>query len=40
MPTLNSNTQVELLEGSGVANGIMTANVKCRPLLSLLEHDY
>lgn len=30
MPTLNSNTQVELLEGSGVANGVMTANVKCR----------
>ncbi|KAF1924003.1 iron reductase domain protein [Didymella exigua CBS 183.55] len=29
MPTLNSNTQVELLEGSGVSNGIMTANVKC-----------
>lgn len=29
MPTLNSDTQVELLEGSGVANGIMTANVKC-----------
>lgn len=30
MPTLNSNTQVELLEGSGVSNGVMTANVKCR----------
>lgn len=30
MPTLNSNTQVELLEGSGVANGVMTANVKCK----------
>lgn len=29
MPKLNSNTQVELLEGSGVSNGIMTANVKC-----------
>jgi len=29
MPTLNSNTKVELLEGSGVSNGIMTANVKC-----------
>jgi hypothetical protein len=30
MPTLNSNAQVELLEGSGVTNGIMLANVKCR----------
>ncbi|KAF9690970.1 hypothetical protein EKO04_011248 [Ascochyta lentis] len=29
MPTLSSATQVELLEGSGVSNGIMTANVKC-----------
>ncbi|KAJ4348955.1 hypothetical protein N0V95_005003 [Ascochyta clinopodiicola] len=29
MPTLNSNTKVELLEGSGVSNGVMTANVKC-----------
>ncbi|KAJ4400141.1 hypothetical protein N0V91_008932 [Didymella pomorum] len=29
MPTLNSNTKVELLEGSGVSNGILTANVKC-----------
>lgn len=30
MPTLNSDTQVELLEGSGVSNGVMTANVKCK----------
>lgn len=30
MPTLNSDTQVELLEGSGVSDGIMTANVKCK----------
>lgn len=28
-PDLNSEAQVTLLEGSGVANGIMTANVKC-----------
>lgn len=28
-PSLNSNTQVTLLEGSGVSNGVMTANVKC-----------
>ena len=34
MPTLNSDVQVELLEGSGVSNGIMTANVKCE-LLSM-----
>lgn len=25
-----STAQVELLDGSGVVNGIMTANVKCR----------
>ncbi|KAF2032415.1 hypothetical protein EK21DRAFT_110087 [Setomelanomma holmii] len=29
MPTSNNNAQVTLLEGSGVSNGIMTANVKC-----------
>ncbi|KAJ8117537.1 hypothetical protein OPT61_g1295 [Boeremia exigua] len=29
MPTLNSAAQAELLEGSGVSNGIMTANIKC-----------
>jgi len=28
-PTFNSNTQVELLAGSGVSNGVMTANIKC-----------
>ncbi|KAH7548655.1 integral membrane protein [Bipolaris maydis] len=28
-PTPNSNAQVTLLEGSGVSNGVMTANVKC-----------
>jgi hypothetical protein len=28
-PSLNSAAQVTLLEGSGVSNGIMTANVKC-----------
>ncbi|KAF1832869.1 CBD9-like protein [Decorospora gaudefroyi] len=28
-PNFNGDAQVELLEGSGVANGIMTANVKC-----------
>jgi hypothetical protein len=44
MPTLNSDTQVELLEGSGVSNGIMTANVKCERILSsfagpLLTYD-
>lgn len=30
MPTSNGDAQVELLEGSGVSNGLMTANVKCR----------
>lgn len=29
MPSFNSEAQVELLEGSGVANGVMVANVKC-----------
>lgn len=39
MPTFNGNTQVELLEGSGVSNGIMTANVKCKFLvLQALTH--
>ncbi|EUC34053.1 iron reductase domain protein [Bipolaris zeicola 26-R-13] len=28
-PTFNSDAQVTLLEGSGVSNGVMTANVKC-----------
>jgi hypothetical protein len=29
-PSFNSAAQVTLLEGSGVSNGIMTANVKCK----------
>jgi hypothetical protein len=29
MPTYNSATQFALLAGSGVSNGVMTANVKC-----------
>jgi len=29
-PSLNSNTQAELLSGSGVSNGVMTANIKCK----------
>jgi hypothetical protein len=29
MPTYNSAAQVSLLEGSGVSNGIMTANFRC-----------
>jgi hypothetical protein len=29
MPTYNSASDVSLLEGSGVADGIMTANIKC-----------
>jgi hypothetical protein len=33
MPSYNNAAQVTLLEGSGVANGIMTANVKCKSAL-------
>jgi hypothetical protein len=29
MPTFNSETQMELLEGSGVIDGMMTANIRC-----------
>ena len=29
MPTYNSAAQVTLLSGSGIANGTMTANVRC-----------
>jgi hypothetical protein len=28
-PSHNGDAQVVLLEGSGVSNGVMTANVKC-----------
>jgi hypothetical protein len=28
-PSYNSDTQVTLLEGSGISNGVMTANIKC-----------
>jgi hypothetical protein len=28
-PTYNSGAKVTLLEGSGIANGVMTANIKC-----------
>lgn len=31
-PNFNSNAKVELLDGSGVSNGIMTANIKCKHL--------
>lgn len=30
MPTFNSDAQVTLLEGSGVSNGRMVANVRCK----------
>ncbi|KAF2798037.1 iron reductase domain protein, partial [Melanomma pulvis-pyrius CBS 109.77] len=30
MPTFNPSTTIELLEGSGIENGIMTANIHCR----------
>ncbi len=29
-PQYNADAQIELLEGSGVSDGIMTANVKCK----------
>ncbi|KAF2677699.1 iron reductase domain protein [Lentithecium fluviatile CBS 122367] len=29
MPTFNADTQLVLLEGSGVADGVMTANIRC-----------
>ena len=29
-PTFNSAAQVTLLEGSGVKDGVMTANIKCK----------
>jgi hypothetical protein len=29
-PSSNDAAQVTLLEGSGVANGVMTANVRCK----------
>lgn len=28
-PRYNADARIELLEGSGVSDGIMTANVKC-----------
>jgi hypothetical protein len=31
-PTFNSAAQVTLLEGSGVKDGVMTANVRCESL--------
>lgn len=30
MPNYNSAAQVTLLEGSGVTDGVMTANVRCK----------
>ena len=35
-PLFNSEAQVFLLEGSGIANGQMTANVRCMFLIPLL----
>lgn len=29
MPEFNSAAQVSLLEGSGISNGVMIANIKC-----------
>ncbi len=33
MPQYPSGTQISLLAGSGIANGTMTANVKCKSLV-------
>jgi hypothetical protein len=30
MPTFDSSRQATLLAGSGVSNGVMTANIKCK----------
>lgn len=32
MPLFNSEAQVSLLDGTGIANGTMTANVRCKSL--------
>jgi hypothetical protein len=37
MPTYNSAAQMTLLAGSGVSNGIMTANIKCSSCASWLS---
>jgi hypothetical protein len=29
MPTYNSKIQATLMDGSGIANGVMTANIRC-----------
>ena len=36
-PDYNSAAQVSLLEGSGITNGVMTANIRCM-CLALLKH--
>jgi len=37
MPTFNSSARVTLLEGSGIADGVMTANVRCKYRFLLLR---
>jgi hypothetical protein len=39
-PTYNSDTQVTLLEGSGISNGVMTANIKCKSKRAILLQDF
>lgn len=34
-PDFNADAQVSLLEGSGIANGVMTANVRCGCFLAV-----
>ncbi|MCJ1290354.1 hypothetical protein MMC34_001890 [Xylographa carneopallida] len=33
-PDYNSAAQVSLLEGSGIANGVMTANIRCKTTIA------
>lgn len=37
MPNYNSAAKVELLAGSGVSNGVMTANIKCKKTFKLWQ---
>lgn len=38
-PEYNSKAQVSLLEGSGISNGQMTANIRCMLFFSIPKHN-
>lgn len=38
-PDYNSNAQVSLLEGSGISNGKMTANIRCELFFLISIYD-